>query len=79
MVHKLIKIGDETITKDTNINDVISTFSVGNSITIIFERLGNTQETQLTFEGDPSYTISLNPDATNNEKSLREAWLKSKR
>ena len=76
---KLIKIGDETITKDTNINDVISTFSVGNSITIIFERLGNTQETQLTFEGDPSYTISLNPDATNNEKSLREAWLKSKR
>lgn len=76
---KLIKIGDETITEDTNINDVISTFSVGNSITIIFERFGNTQETQLTFEGDPSYTISLNPDATNNEKSLREAWLKSKR
>ena len=75
---KLIEIDGQKITADTNVNAVLNTFSSGDSVKVVFERLGNTKETTMTLVGNPAYTISINDQASNDQISARTEWLKSR-
>ncbi|AXT18780.1 PDZ domain-containing protein [Flavobacteriaceae bacterium AU392] len=79
---KLIKIGDIVLTETTRLNDVISQYKPNDMVTVTYERLGKARTTQLTFQQDPSYSISLfevnNIELPDEAKANRDAWLKAK-
>ena len=79
---KLIKIGNTTLTETTRLNNVISQYKPNDTVTVVYERLGKTRETQLIFQQDPSYSISLfeanNMELPADAKANRDAWLGAK-
>jgi len=75
---KLIKIGDTTLSETTQLNDVISPYKPNDTVTVVYERLGQQRETQLTFKADPTYSISLSGEDNADAKTNREAWLGAK-
>ncbi len=79
----LLKIGESTITSKTEIDKLLETFNVGESVKILFERFGKQKETQITFTQDPTFTISTFENSglelTEAQKQARSDWLSSKR
>ena len=74
----IVQIGDFVLSDELNLNTIISKFKPNDTVKVIFERLGNTKETMLTFIPDPSYFISINEDASDEQKAARESWLRKK-
>ena len=75
---KIIKVGDFVLSDTQDFNSAVTTFKSGDAVKVIYERLGNMRETNLTFKPDPSYTIVINEGASDNQKALRDAWLSRK-
>ncbi|MFK2818906.1 peptidase M61 [Flavobacteriaceae sp. LMIT009] len=73
---KIIQVGDVVLSD--HISNVLNKFRAGDKVKIVYERLGNQKETEVTFVGDPSYSISMNAEATENQNKAREAWLRSR-
>ena len=73
---KIIQVGDVVLSD--HISTVLNKFRAGDKVKIVYERLGNQKETEVTFVGDPSYSISMNAEATENQNKAREAWLRSR-
>lgn len=76
---KLIKIEDVVLDDTSKINELLQqNYSPNDKVTIVYERFGKTNETQMTLQSDSSYTISgmskLSEDASTNRKS----WLGSR-
>lgn len=74
---KIVQIGDQLVSENTGVNAMINTYKAGDTVKVTFERLGNTMETMVNLIGNPSYTISLDPKATEDQNKAREAWLKT--
>tara|TARA_R110002073_G_scaffold15207_5_gene60431 strand:- start:24264 stop:26060 length:1797 start_codon:yes stop_codon:yes gene_type:complete len=74
----IIQIGDVTLNDDLDFNTVITKFKPNDTVKIVYKRLGNTRETTLTFKKDPSYSISIDENASDNQKAAREVWLRTK-
>jgi hypothetical protein len=53
-------------------------FKSGDVAKVVYERLGNKKETTVTFKPDPSYSISIDENASDDQKTAREAWLSKK-
>jgi len=75
---KIIQIGEYILSDAQDFNFIKSKFKPNDTVNVIYERLGNTKETSLTFKIDPSYTIALLEDASEAQKALRNAWLNTK-
>ncbi|PWI30521.1 peptidase M61 [Flavobacteriaceae bacterium LYZ1037] len=79
---KLIKVGATEINEDIDINELLTSFKVNDSVEVVFERFGETKTTSLTLQADTSYTISLmEADKTpldKKQKANRENWLQAK-
>lgn len=75
---KLLKIGDTTLSNDSNINDVISHYKPSDTVTVVYERFGVQRETQLAFKADPTYSISLSEEEDADTRANREIWLGAK-
>ena len=73
---KIIQVGDVVL--EDHISSVLKNYKPGDKTTVVYERFGNRKETEVTFVENPSYTIAINADATDAQKAMREAWLKSK-
>ncbi len=73
---KIIQIGDYVL--NDNFSDILKNFKPGDETKVVYERLGNKQETNLTFVNNPSYTIEINKDASDTQKAKRDDWLSSK-
>ena len=73
---KIIQVGDVVLSD--RLSTVLNNYKAGDKVNIIYERLGNQKETEVTFVGNPSYTISINAEATEAQNNAREAWLRSK-
>lgn len=74
----IIQIGDYVLSDDLDFNTVMTKFKPNDSAKIVYERLGNTREVTLTFKADPSYTISIDENANEQQKEARNAWLQKK-
>lgn len=74
----IIQIGDVTLNDDLDFNTVITKFKPNDTVKIVYKRLGNTRETTLTFKKDASYSISIDENASDNQKAAREVWLRTK-
>ncbi len=74
----IIQIGDYVLSDDLDFNTIITKFKAGNTTKVVYERLGNKKETTVTFKPDPSYSISINENASAEQKAAREAWLSKK-
>ena len=79
---KIIKVGDVLIHDPNNFNSVLKTFKPNDKVNIVFERLGTTKETIVTFLASDSYNLSLfeanNMKLSNDIKQKRDAWLQAK-
>ncbi|MFL0353222.1 M61 family metallopeptidase [Xanthomarina sp. GH4-25] len=79
---KLIKVGATEINEDIDLNELLTSFKVNDSVEVVFERFGETKTTSLTLQADTSYTISLiESDKTpldKKQKANRENWLQAK-
>lgn len=73
---KIIQIGDYIL--NDNLDTVLKNFKPGDEAKIIYERLGNTQETVIKFTSNPSYTIEMNEEVSEIQKAKRNDWLSSK-
>lgn len=69
------KINDIEITKDSNINSILKDFKEGDTLTIIFEQLGKEKTATVTLAKNPSYTISVNEEASQQQLINRDKWL----
>jgi predicted metalloprotease with PDZ domain len=69
------KINDIEITKDSNINSILKDFKEGDTLTIIFDQLGKEKTTTVTLAKNPSYTISVNEKASQQQLINRDKWL----
>jgi predicted metalloprotease with PDZ domain len=74
----IIQIGDYVLSDDLNFNTIMTNFKPGDVAKVVYERLGNTRETTLTFKPDPSYSISIDENANDQQKAARETWLRKK-
>lgn len=75
---KIIQVGDYVLSDTQDFNTIKAKFKPNDTVKIIYERLGNTKETTLTFKADPSYSIVVNENATDEQKAARNTWLNSK-
>lgn len=73
---KIIKVGDVVLSD--HINTVLNNFKAGDKVKIVYERIGNQKETEVTFVSNPSYTIAVNSEASETQKNAREVWLKNR-
>lgn len=73
---KIIQVGDVVL--NDHISTVLKNYKPEDKTTIVYERLGSQKETEVIFVSNPSYTIDINAEATDAQKSLREAWLKKR-
>lgn len=76
---KIIKVGNFTLSDDLDFNTILNKFKPNDVVIIVFERLGNTRETNVTLQESASYTIALFEDATDEQKANRETWLNTKK
>ncbi|MEO8933876.1 MAG: PDZ domain-containing protein, partial [Xanthomarina sp.] len=80
---KLIKIGNKTISKDTDIHALINTYKVNDQVNVVFERFGKTKTTTLSLQADPSYSLLFmetdKKPLKKKEKTHRENWLGEKK
>ena len=74
----IIQMGDYVLSDDLNFNTVMTKFKAGDVAKVVYERLGNRKETTLTFKPDPSYSISIDENASDQQKAARETWLSKK-
>ena len=74
---KIIQIGNHVL--NDNLSDILKNFKPGDETKVVYERLGNKQEANLTFVNNPSYTIEINKDAIDTQKAKRDDWLSSKK
>lgn len=79
---KILKIGEVTLEGDTRINSVLSTFSVGEEIPVVYERFGTQNKRTLTIGTDATYDLKLmdegSKELTKKIKQNRDSWLNSK-
>lgn len=79
---KIIKIGSFRLEADTRINSVLSTFSVGEEVPVVYERFGTQTARTLTIGTDESYDLKLmdenSKELTKKIKKNRDSWLNSK-
>ena len=79
---KIIKFGDFTLNNNLDFITVLNKFNPKDTVTIVYERLGNTRETLVTLQESASYTISLfeanDLELDDAKKEKRDAWLNSK-
>jgi predicted metalloprotease with PDZ domain len=73
---KIIKVGDVVLSD--HISTVLNNFKAGDKVKIVYERIGNQKETEVTFVSNPSYTIAVNSEASETQKNAREVWLKNR-
>jgi predicted metalloprotease with PDZ domain len=73
---KIIQIGSYVLNDD--IETVLKHFKPKDEVKVIYERYGNKIETKLTFISNPSYTIKINSEASNTQKTKRDNWLATK-
>lgn len=73
---KIIQIGSYVLNDD--IDTVLKHFKPEDEVKVIYERYGNKIETKLTFIANPSYTIKINSEASNTQKTKRDNWLATK-
>jgi predicted metalloprotease with PDZ domain len=73
---KIIKVGDVVLSD--HINTVLNNFKAGDKVKIVYERIGNQKETEVTFVSNPSYTIAVNSEASETQNNAREVWLRSR-
>jgi predicted metalloprotease with PDZ domain len=75
---KIIKVGDFTLSDNLDFNTILNKFKPNESVTIVYERLGETRKTTVTLHESVSYSISLLEEASDSQKANRDAWLNSK-
>lgn len=79
---KIIKFGDFILNDNLDFITVLNKFNPKDTVTIVYERLGNTRETLVTLQESASYTISLfeanDLELDDAKKEKRDAWLNSK-
>ncbi len=75
---KIIKVGEFTLSDDLDFNTILNKFKPNDVVTIVYERLENTRETNVTLQENASYTIALFEDASDEQKEKRNAWLNKK-
>ncbi|PWK20492.1 M61 family metallopeptidase [Xanthomarina spongicola] len=79
---KLIKVGATEINEDIDLNELLTSYKVNDTVDIVFERFGETKTSTITLQVDTSYTISLmesdKKPLDKNLKTNRENWLQAK-
>jgi predicted metalloprotease with PDZ domain len=61
--------------KGQKFNDIIQQYKVGDVLEINFLRFDQEKKTSVTLGPNPTYTISLDPDSSNEIIAKRKAWL----
>ena len=56
----------------------LNSLTVGQTITVNYERFGRKLTTKLTVSTDPTYTITMNPNPSKKPSKLRKYWLQEK-
>lgn len=80
---KLLKIGTTELTDKSDLNTILNTYNVNDTVDVLFERFGETKSTTLKLQADKSYNISLmETDKTplkGSIKTNRNYWLNAKK
>ena len=77
---RIISIGDFALGENTPFNNIIANFQPGDTVNVVYERLGNTRTTQLTFLPNTSIeNIVFTSEVTDAQLKAREAWLSARR
>lgn len=71
----ILAINDTELEQDSNLDELLSTYKVGESVKISYKRFGNVQSTQLILESDPTYQITLENRAKRRVEKHRASWL----
>lgn len=78
----LISIGDFILSESYSFETILKHFKPGDTAKIVFERLGEQIESEITFGQDPSYRTTLveanGGTLSDTQKRARDAWLKAK-
>lgn len=74
----LTAIDGKMITKKEDFETLLATMSVGQKMTVTFERFGQTKTTEVTLASDPTYTISLEEKVSRKLAKNRSDWLEKK-
>jgi predicted metalloprotease with PDZ domain len=74
----LTAINGKMITKKEDFETLLATMSVGQKMTVTFERFGQTKTTEVTLASDPTYTISLEEKVSRKLAKNRSDWLEKK-
>lgn len=79
---KLLEVGKTNFNSFMNFDDIVNTAKPGSKLDIVYERYGIQKETNVTFQKDPAYTLSLFEEKgmklSVKQEMAREEWLKSK-
>lgn len=76
---KIIKVGEVLIDDSVDLNTLLNSYKPNDAVTIIFERLGVTKETLVTFQASKAYHLGLletnDAELTTDKMANRKAWL----
>ncbi|PCJ94843.1 MAG: peptidase M61 [Flavobacteriaceae bacterium] len=56
---KIIQLGNEELNNSSNLNDILSAYKPDDTLSLIYERYGETKETAITLLKNQNYSISL--------------------
>lgn len=71
----ILAINDSELDQDSNLDELLSNYKVGESLKIRYKRFGEEQSTQLVLESDPAYKITLDARAKRRVEKHRDSWL----
>lgn len=78
----IISLGDFVLSDTLSFNDALNNFKPNDKVKVAFERYGTQMETEITFNSNPRYSISVfeanDLVPTETQKANRDAWLSGK-
>ena len=74
----IIKIGDNNLTGNVNLDQIISQFKPGQSVPVTFEHKGTVKTSTLRFQEDNTLAVVPIQNATSKQIQFRNNWLSSK-
>lgn len=72
---RILTIGETKLTQDTDLEKILSSKKVGDSLNISYQRFGTQHATQITLKSDPTYEITLDSRAKRRVEKHRNNWL----
>ncbi|MEK6478411.1 PDZ domain-containing protein [Catalinimonas sp. 4WD22] len=78
----IISIGDTLLTEVEDFNKLVSTFSVGQTVELSFERYGKARKASMELKADPTYATLLmeqkDEKPSKEAVQMRQSWLEAK-